>query len=215
MSRQLQLVLLAALLALPCSAGGQALDSLPSEWRRTGPPEAAALYELKLDPAVVHGGETSLRIRFTGSGESAFGTVITQSFSAEEYRGKRVRLSGYARTSDATGMARLWVRVDGSAAGTPFDNMSDRALSGTTPWQRCDLVVDVPADSKVIHIGAIFFGEGVMWIDDLQFEAVDASLPVTAQMREPQPSAAPARALSGRPLNLGFERRPARGGYSP
>jgi hypothetical protein len=61
-----------------------------------------------------------------------FGALI-QSISALEYRGKRLRLSGYVRTDGVTGKgAGLWMRIDSPTRATAFDNMVgyDRPLLG-------------------------------------------------------------------------------------
>ena len=47
-------------------------------------------------------------------------------------RGKRIRLSGHARSKDVSDWAGLWMRVDGPK-GEPlaFDNMQQRPIKGT------------------------------------------------------------------------------------
>ena len=196
-------------LGLAQASTAQSADSMPAGWRRVGPPEALPLYQVGFDADVKHEGSSSLRVRYIAQQPSEFGTVVSHSFRADEYRGRRVRLAGYTRSDNATGLGRLWFRVDGSATGTPFDNMSDRPVKGTTGWQRHELVLDVPVDATVIHIGAIFTGQGTLWLDDFAFTIVDAAIAVTGTVREEQNRNAAAADLPSKPLGLAFE-RPAR-----
>lgn len=208
MTRLVFLVAAYPVLAIPLNCLAQDPDALPIGWDRVGPPQAVALYQVGLDREIRHGGQASLRIRFVGPTPSEYGTVVSQSFLADDFRGQRVRLVGHTRTADADGMGRLWIRVDGSHLGTPFDNMSDRAVTGTTEWTRHELVVDVPSDASVVHLGAIFSGGGTLWIDDLEFGRSDASTAVTGVMREvvQRPPADPS--LPRVPVNLKFEADP-------
>jgi hypothetical protein len=72
-----------------------------------------------------------------------FGTTM-QMFSAEKYKGKRVRFTATVKTAGVTGQAGLWLRVDGpSHQVLAFDNMDNRPIVGTTSWTRYDVVLDV------------------------------------------------------------------------
>src|SRR5690349_9152160 len=44
--------------------------------------------------------------------------ILNQNFLADDYRGKRVRLSARVKTADAAS-AELWMRVDGAGNPTP------------------------------------------------------------------------------------------------
>ncbi len=109
---------------------------------------------------------------------SGFGTIM-QSFLPTNYLGKRVRLTGYIKSSEVSDWAGMWFRVDGESNKVlGFDNMQNRAIKGETVWTQYSIVLDVPKESKTIAYGVLLSGQGNVWIDDLKFEVVDKSVPV-------------------------------------
>lgn len=137
-------------------------------------------YEIGLDYKVVHHGKASGYLKAkTVHDETDFATMM-QSFKADKFRGKRVRLSGFLRTENVKAFAGMWMRVDDRAGDVlQFDNMSNRPIKGTTNWNRYTIVLDVPETSAVISFGIILSGRGTVWADGLSFEEVDASVPTT------------------------------------
>lgn len=139
-------------------------------------------YEVVPDHETVHGGATSVRLGAIDDQrtEDTFVPLI-QRFTADRWRGKRIRLRGWLRTRDVdSGWAGLWMRIDGPI-GPPlaFDNMEDRGPRGTTPWTRYDVVLDVPEGGSMIFFGAVLSGGGTAWVDDLSIEEVDDTVPST------------------------------------
>jgi RNA polymerase sigma factor (sigma-70 family) len=105
-----------------------------------------------------------------------------QEIAADDYRGKRIRFAAALKAVDVTmGWAGLWLRVDGAQRGTTlaFDNMEDRAVKGTTGWQRHAIVLDVAPEAESVVFGALVFGEGGLLLADLVFEEVSRDTPVT------------------------------------
>ena len=104
-----------------------------------------------------------------------------QEIAADDYRGKRIRFAAALKAVDVTmGWAGLWLRVDGAQRGTlAFDNMEDRAVKGTTGWQRHAIVLDVAPEAESVAFGALVFGEGELLLADLVFEEVSRDTPVT------------------------------------
>lgn len=154
---------------------GAAESGFPSGWGGGGDG-----YELTADESVAHGGAASGRIASVGISGNGFGT-LTQGISAEAWRGKRVRFSGWLRTRDVdSGWAGLWMRVD-PPAGSPlaFDNMAGRGPVGTTDWQRYEVVLDVAEEAKAVYFGALLAGAGALWVDDLVLEEVPDTVEVT------------------------------------
>jgi hypothetical protein len=81
-----------------------------------------------------------------------------------------------------------------------FDNMQKRAIKGTQTWTQYSVVLNVDAaKAKRIAIGVLLAGKGGVWIDDVRFETVDESVPVT-DILKPEPPLPPA------PRDLGFEK---------
>jgi hypothetical protein len=118
-----------------------------------------------------------------------------------EYLGKRVRLSAYVKADSIGDWASVWMRVDGPIQrGQPkllaFDNMQSRPLKGTFDWKRVEIVLDVPRDAMDVAFGILLTGSGEVWLDDLKFEIVPDSVPLTGRVR-PSPEV---------PSNLDFEK---------
>jgi hypothetical protein len=183
------------------------VSGLPSGWKRT-PGGKADDYLIYVDSEIKHGGQASASIKFNCGDDQYPWASLGQSIAADEYRGKRVRLSGWLKTVDA-GEAGLWMRVDGEQRMLAFDNMSDRVVSGTTDWKMYSVVLDVPDDAKNIFLGVLLTGKGQTWADDLTFEVVGRNIAVTNKplaenIDDPDRAKIP-KATIKRPINLGFE----------
>ena len=125
--------------------------------------------------------------------------TIMQSFSPTSYLGKRVRLSGYIKSRDVASWAGMWFRIDGPDKAIPlaFDNMQERPIKGTNEWKKYEIVLDAPENSTGFAFGVLLAGPGEVWLDDLKFEVVDKSVPLTNMLDK-------SSAVSG-PQNLNFE----------
>ncbi len=100
---------------------------------------------------------------------SSFG-VATGTFPLDVARGKKVRYTGWIKTSDLDGWAGLWWRVDGPDGSLAFDNMQDRAPKGSTGWKHYEIELEVPAEATNINFGVLMPGDGTAWFDDLRVE---------------------------------------------
>jgi hypothetical protein len=167
-------------------------SNLPKGWFPAGDhPEE---YEMGVDKAVVHSGNSSAFIKSAASKFKGFGTLMQQC-APGDYKGKRVRFSAFIKSKDVTGWAGLWFRVDGAKAGSlSFDNMGDRPIKGTNDWIKCENVLDVPQESTNLAYGVLLYGGGQVWFDDVNFEVVDKSVPTTD-----------VRGGNSKPSNLNFE----------
>ena len=157
-------------------------------------------YTVTVDPKTPKSGTSSALLESRpGREEEGFGTLM-QTFGAAAYAGKRVRMTADVRAQAVQRWAGLWMRVDASGHRTlAFDNMQDRAISGNSEWRSYAVVLDVPAESESISFGVLLSGPGRVWIDNVRFEEVSASVPTTGKPA-PIPGAPPAQ-----PLNLDFE----------
>lgn len=155
-------------------------EQVPKGWGARGSnPEN---YDMRTDLTVHHGGKASGHIKSKASATAeGFGTMM-QGIKADDYRGKRIRLSGYVKGDNVENLAGLWMRVDGERGEQlSFDNMGNRPVKGTTDWKKYEVVLDVPASSRNIAFGILLSGKGQVWVDDLQFEVVGQSVPSTNQ----------------------------------
>ncbi len=105
--------------------------------------------------------------------ESGFGTILKQ-MDPKDLLGKRVRLTGNIKCENVMNYAGMWMRVDGNTPGVMlgFDNMGNRPITGTTDWQKYEIVLDVPDSSVNIGYGVLMDGNGSLWISDLVFDIV-------------------------------------------
>lgn len=137
-------------------------------------------YEIGIDQKNVHQGKSSGYLKSkTVQATDEFATMMQQ-FKANEFRNKRVKLSGFVKTENVKQFSGLWMRVDSASEDSlQFDNMSDRPISGTNSSNRYSIVLDVPENSAIISFGILLTGKGEVWLDGLSFEVVDNDTPST------------------------------------
>jgi len=155
-----------------------------------------ANYRLGLDPtersaALIEsrpGREDSIDLR---GGETA---VLMQSVDADDYRGKRLRLSASLKT-EAVDLATIWMRVDRAPGQVlRFDNMVNRprdgALRGTNDWTDRCVVLDVPEDATSLHFGFFLEGLGRCWARGFALAPVGPDIDPTSiyGTRPPRPT---------------------------
>lgn len=165
----LRLALLTALLLFAPLTRAQ----LPTGWELAGNAREHYLAGVQ----TIDGRPTAF-LRASSDPGKGFAT-LSQVFSAKDYRGKRLRLSGELRTESA-GAGQLWMRIDDDRQRVlGFDNMQERSPHGSTPRHRYEIVLDVPADAQLIAMGFNLVGVGEVWADSLRLEVVDPSVPLT------------------------------------
>lgn len=153
-------------------------------------------YDTGVDQQALNNGRASAFLKAKANQEG-FGTLM-QDFSAAEYLGKRIRFSGFVKSEGVTRWAGLWMRVDGKTTNQPlaFDNMQDRAIKGTTGWQRYEIVLDVPEGATGIFFGILLDGPGEVWLNTTNIEAVSSAIPTTGRSANKREA----------PINLGFDK---------
>jgi hypothetical protein len=175
-----------------------AADSIPNGWIKAG--SHPAEYEVGVDSSTYHGGRASGYVKAITKELHGFGTLM-QTAGPAQYLGKRVRLSAFVKAQMVTDWAGLWLRVDGPVEGNQpkilaFDNMQGHPLKGTIDWTRVEIVLDVPTEAKDIAFGILLSRDGQVWLDDLKFEVVPTSVPVSGRGVQ----------LTNAPSNLDFEK---------
>lgn len=143
--------------------------------------------------------------------------TLQQSIRADEYRGQRVRLSGYVKMQSEpyVASARLWMQVDGPAEAESNDYMQERPILQDAPWARYSVVLDVPRNAAGLSFGILLFGEGQVWLDDVALERVGREVPLTGRRGQlmaigTAPSALRADALRRRSQNVAYRDAPLR-----
>ncbi len=170
---------------------------LPEGWIKGGAQNSK--YKMGLEKGSGQNGKSAATIKSFDTEVEDFGNMM-QSFSAAKYINKRIRMSGYLKTKDVIKWAAFWVRVDQEHSKTPlaFDNMmtgKDRSVKGTTEWTKYEIVLDVPEGASNIVIGFMLAGSGQVWADNIKFEIVDKTIPITA-----------GKEIKFEPINLDFEK---------
>lgn len=201
-TRVLSTLLFVALFLWGISASA-ADDQLPKGWFRAG--SKPSDYEMGVDSTVRHGGKASGFIKAKAADPKGFATLM-QTFRADDYRGKRLRLSGYVKTDNIGDWAGLWMRIDSETKTVAFDNMQDRKIQGTSDWKEYEIVLDVPEESVNISFGILSAGQGQAWVDDFQFEVVGKDVRTTHMLVGDQPfpeNIKPSK--QEKPLSLDFE----------
>src|SRR5687767_466010 len=115
--------------AVACAAIGAIMTSggeIPQGWHSAG--SHPKDYEMSIDRDTLHSGKASASLKSIVPKPGGFGTLM-QSFKADAFRGKRVRMTGYVRSKEVSEWGGLWMRVDGpNDEMLAFDNMQDRSI---------------------------------------------------------------------------------------
>lgn len=164
----------------------ESLAPLPAGWVVAG--KSPDLYKAGIDQTQTMSGKGAKYMRSIGKENASWGTLM-QMFSAEKYRGQRVRLQAHVKTKDISDWAGLWMRVDVPGGVNAFYNSKDKPIKGSTDWQLRSVVLDVAPNASAIAFGVIEGGSGEVWIDNVRLDVVDKTVPVDAA---PAPSLAKA-----------------------
>ena len=171
-------------------------DIIPEGWYKSGTEPQD--YLIGIDRGISRLGNSSAYIKSKELKPSGSCDLI-QEIKAENYRGERVRLSGYVKTKFVSYWAGLFMIIeDQLGRSISFDNMENRPIVGTSDWIKYELVLDVPQNSDRILFGASLHGKGEIWIDDLKLLVVNKNVPLT-DLSGKQPSAL-------YPENMDFEK---------
>ena len=173
----LKVIIGAALFAtLLASVSVVATTTVPGWFIAGGKPES---YTLGSEPSSNADGSNIAYLKSKTASVAGFGTMM-QMFSAQQYLGKRVRVSASIRSENVKGWAGLWLRVDGEKRDTlAFDNMQDRSIKGTTDWKRYEVVLDVSEAASNLAMGVLLADGGQVWVDKFRIDVVPNSTPVT------------------------------------
>ena len=172
-------------------------DTALKGWIKRG--DAPRDYEVGIDPNSRYGGAISAYIKSRGI-PRGFATLM-QTFKADAYKGKRLRMSGSAKSDGVRNWAGFWMRVDEPNKGAvSFDNMQDRPIKGSTGWTTYQIVLHVPDNSSHIAFGLLLDGPGQVWLCNLRFEVVSNDVPTT-----PELSVLNQLNVPDQPVNLNFK----------
>jgi hypothetical protein len=157
---------------------GPALVVDVARWQRAGTNPQG--YEMTPDESRSYCDKPGAHLRsLAGATSDEFGTYMDV-ISAAAYRGKRVRLRGVVETSNVTGSAGFWLRVDdANKKMLALDNMGKRRLEGTRAPSEQSVVLDVANEANELAFGVLLSGGGEVWIEKVVIEVVGNDVPTT------------------------------------
>jgi len=176
---------------------GFTTNELPKNWFKSG--SKSESYKVATDSIIFQSGKKSVSIASLDSSIEGFETIM-QSCSARNFLGTRIKMTGYIKSENVADWAGMWLRIDSKTPGESlgFDNMQDRPIIGNSDWTKCEIVMDVPAESITLKFGALISGTGKIWFDNVTFEILDNASPKVSEELNSLP-------LPEKPQNLDFE----------
>jgi len=165
-----------------CGLSLHLYGAAPDGWFTAG--SAPQSYSVDTDSTVTYLGKPSIKLTSATANPSGFVTVM-QSFLPDHYKGKRVRFSGFVKSTAVGRWAGLWMRVDSGYLTAAFDNMQGRPITGTSDWTPYSVVLDIAQSSTGIYFGILLDGPGSVWLSGAKFEVVDNSVAVTDVLNTP------------------------------
>ena len=176
---------------------GFTTNELPKNWFKSG--SKSESYKVATDSIIFQSGKKSVSIASLDSSIEGFETIM-QYCSAKNFLGTRIKMTGYIKSENVADWAGMWLRIDSKTQGESlgFDNMQDRPIIGNSDWTKCEIVMDVPAESITLNFGALISGTGKIWFDNVTFEILDNASPKVSEELNSLP-------LPEKPQNLDFE----------
>ena len=176
---------------------GFTTNELPKNWFKSG--SKSESYKVATDSIIFQSGKKSVSIASLDSSIEGFETIM-QYCSARNFLGTRIKMTGYIKSENVADWAGMWLRIDSKTQGESlgFDNMQDRPIIGNSDWTKCEIVMDVPAESITLNFGALISGTGKIWFDNVTFEILDNASPKVSEELNSLP-------LPEKPQNLDFE----------
>jgi hypothetical protein len=187
------------------------VGTLPGWGVVVNPPSAVFTYGL--DRSEKNGGQQS-GFMSSRSAPAEGSMTFYQQIRADNYRGKRVRWSGWVQTRGIVGQISdgggLWMTIyypgeDGT--GDKRARAETTGFRGTAGWRQVSVVLDVPPNAIGFYVAVWIQGPGELWVDDFALEEVGTSVTTTASVvSDSSPGALQSFATRGLlPENLGFE----------
>jgi erythromycin esterase len=127
----------------------------------------------------------------TNGFQSNFGSFrIFQTVRADNYRGKRVRLSAWVKPRNVASVASagIFMRIDGPGLTLAVDDMVRRPVFGNGDWREVSVVLDVPTRAIGISLGMLFQAANTLLVDDMHLEVVGETVATTNTLEVPVPN---------------------------
>lgn len=169
-------------------------QEFPQNWEKGG--SWAGNFKMEFEKSELKEGKQSIKLY--SKPEEIYGSgTVEQRFSGINYRGKKLKLTAWVKTSDVKYWTSLFIGFDQENAENSFSTegsniMKLEKIRGYHDWIQISTERDVPWNTEIIKIGLVLFGKGCVWADGMELTAIDAFIPKPI-------------GLNDSPLNLGFE----------
>src|ERR1017187_4509608 len=119
------------------------------------------------DCQVSHSGNCSARIARTSSSSATFSYL--QVSLPMSFAGQTLVWSGWVKTQNVSDFAAIYFgEYDSYGNSLGFATTEGMAVGGATDWTSYSVTLPVYSQAASLHIGALLYGTGTAWIDDLQ-----------------------------------------------
>ncbi len=175
----------------PVGPSGQ----LPAGWETTGYLERS--FDVTVLSTGGHDGGRALMISAPGGDPARLELgwiALRQRFSAKRFIGKRIAFSAMMRTERVGDVAQPYVRVDNKLGHRLVsvgvnEGWGVFSLSGTQPWTRTTLVLEVPEDAASIELAVQLNGRaGAVLMSGITFGETTAPLTKLRTFEQEAPS---------------------------
>jgi hypothetical protein len=131
-------------------------------------------YRTGSDTVASHSGRYSAFIEFRGTEPQPRTGYLTQVIRADDYEGKRVRLSAFSLSEHAD-HAELFLSAWATCGGPV---LAVQTIAGRGAWHEDSVLMDVPENTVFLRYGIGLNGKGLVRLDDVRLEIVDLATPV-------------------------------------
>jgi RNA polymerase sigma factor (sigma-70 family) len=150
-------------------------------WWLMGVPKEACTYQI--DQNATQSGKRSLTIINQSTQQVSMIFLYHEGFLADNYLGKRLRLSADVKTEDVKDV-RVGADLSSSKEALPLRQYTTPPIRGTTGWTRYNIIFDVSSDISFIKFSMRMMGKGKVWLAAANFEVVDSTVPLTENARQ-------------------------------
>ncbi len=115
-------------------------------------------------------------IRLNRPSEMSGQATLAHTLDIAKHGGKTVKMSAWVKAlpGDMNSQAQLWLRVDGPAGPSFFDNMRDRPIRNSE-WSEYTISGPIAAGAQKIVFGALVFSKGKFLVDGFRLSVKDAA----------------------------------------
>jgi hypothetical protein len=142
--------------------------TVPKGWFQNG--SRPTRFAVGVDGQQTYANRPSLYIKSVDRVNKDDCSGVMQICSAQNFIGKRVRLSAWIKTERADGDATLVLRADGTPGILRFNHLGTDAPQGSVDWTHYAVSLRVPEGSINLVYGFVLRDSGTAWFNQVVFE---------------------------------------------